>query len=303
MTATIETYSGINDYKKLTFVVNKETKQHQFHTELREVEVSGFTNLNEIFNMHLSKRQTKFVEVLYSGGYDSEVVLQSCMLNKIPVRAITMRIVHHGILVNTPDLYYAERFCRQHDIEQKFVDLHSDVFVEDTSEFLTYLTPYMISEPHVAMHMWLFEQCTGYPVMGGEYNWPWEHESTISPFRHDYSFYDDFLKSKGIDGIGNMLSHSLESNALLINAHKTLFDSKKHGTDTWRLPKFRQELFGKLGYKLELRLRSYGFNHIASTEWRPRTQSTLGITKNSISWGPTIAKAIGSDSSGYNERF
>ena len=54
-------------------------------TELLDVPFESNRNITDIFNDHLSIRQTKYVEVLYSGGLDSELVLLSCLKNKIPV--------------------------------------------------------------------------------------------------------------------------------------------------------------------------------------------------------------------------
>jgi NH3-dependent NAD+ synthetase len=116
-------FEGFNDYKKCTATYDDTGMLTKFHTEIRDVELMDTTNIFEILNNHLSQRQTKTVEVCFSGGLDSEVALLSCIHNKIPVKAITMRIYTGEVLINTHDVYYSEKFCREHNIDQKFVDL------------------------------------------------------------------------------------------------------------------------------------------------------------------------------------
>ena len=78
-------YSGRSNYKKHTLENNR------FTTELVDVDLMGLDNIHDIFAEHLQARQSRTVEVLYSGGLDSEAVLASCVKSHIPVRAVTMR--------------------------------------------------------------------------------------------------------------------------------------------------------------------------------------------------------------------
>jgi hypothetical protein len=81
----------------------------------------------------------------------------------------------------------------------------------DSGKYLEYLLPYNITEPHVASHFWLIEQCQSYPILGGDWPWFQKHKKVLSPFRLAYSMYEKYMHSKGIDGIGNMIGHSFES--------------------------------------------------------------------------------------------
>jgi len=218
MENVIEWNVGLNDFKKCTLELGEHS--HKFTTELLDVPFEYGRNITDIFNDHLSIRQTKYVEVLYSGGLDSELVLLSCLKNKIPVIAITLIIKVKGLIINTHDLYYAEKFCREHSITHKLVELDADNFFENGNH-LPYLTPYYIIEPHVATHLWLIEQCGYFPIIGGDWPWPHTHipQKVLSPFRLEFSSYERFMTDKGINGIGNMISYSLESSYKLIEIH------------------------------------------------------------------------------------
>ena len=110
----IEWNVGLNGFKKCMLELGENS--HKFTTELLDVPFEPNRNITDIFNDHLSNRQTKYVEVLYSGGLDSELVLLSCIKNKIPVIAITLVIKIDGMIINTHDLYYAEKFCRENNL-------------------------------------------------------------------------------------------------------------------------------------------------------------------------------------------
>lgn len=194
------------------FLLEKREEENRFTTFLMESDFEPNRNIDAIFYDHLKERNSSIVEVLYSGGMDSELVLLSCIKNKIPVEAITMRIILKGIVHNAAELYYAEKFCRENSIKQHFFDLDGVDFF-NSGEHYHYLNPLNIREPHVASHLWLIDKCTSFPVIGGD--WPWVQLHTpdrrLSPFKMAYNSYYRYMKHKGIDGISNMISHSYES--------------------------------------------------------------------------------------------
>ena len=241
----IEWNVGLNGFKKCILELGENS--HKFTTELLDNPFEYGRDITDIFNDHLSNRQTKYVEVLYSGGLDSELVLLSCLKNKIPVIAITLIIKVKGLTINTHDLYYAEKFCREHSITHKLVELDADNFFENGNH-LPYLTPYYIIEPHVATHLWLIEQCSYFPIMGGD--WPWvqtnKENKVLSPSRLEFSSYERFMKDKGINGIGNMIGYSLES-----HLHNHI------GGES--VSNFKSRMYQTMYPELEPRLRSYGW--------------------------------------------
>jgi len=302
-------YTGVNNYKKHTHTVG--TSIHKFTTDIIDVAMESLPDFNSVVARDLATRGNKIVEVLYSGGIDSELVLASCLQQKIPVRAVTMRLVSNNCSLNTHDLYYSERFCRMYGIDQHIVDLDRDRFFGN-GDFVSYVEPYLINEAHVATHLWLLEQCTSFPVLGGDYPWPWLHVAprVISPFRHHYCYYDKFMQDRNITGIGNMLSHSLEMAVMCLSKHTQLAESNAdlYNGDLKRITRLKVDLYSDLvGQRFEQRLRSYGWDRVPVDVFNimlysGQLYSRFGTTTSSISWGQSIAGAIKS-LPGSNNKF
>jgi hypothetical protein len=300
MKNVIEWNVGLNGFKKCTLELGETS--HKFTTELLDVPFEYGRDITDIFNDHLSIRQTKYVEVLYSGGLDSELVLLSCIKNSIPVIAITLIIKVEGLIINTHDLYYAEKFCRENDITHKLLELDADKFFHN-GEYLRYLRPYYIIEPHVATHLWLIEQCSYFPIMGGD--WPWvqtnKENKVLSPSRLEFSSYERFMTDKSIQGIGNMVGYSLESSCKLIQLHLD------NTIDSESVSKFKSCMYQTMYPKLEPRLRSYGWEHHKTKSFnlisfKIELIKQLKPTTPNIKWGNTIKTLLNTEAN-QNDKF
>ena len=87
-------YSGQDNYLKNTFITDDETNKHTYELELIEdVHIQENRTIYEVYNDLLSVRQTKTVQLLFSGGLDSELTLHACLKNKIPVEAVTLKLL------------------------------------------------------------------------------------------------------------------------------------------------------------------------------------------------------------------
>lgn len=291
--------TGIDGYKKNTISPGTYT------LELLDTEITN-RNINQVFFDNLSIRQTKTVEVLYSGGLDSESVLSSCTINNIPVRAITMKLTVNGCIINTHDLYYSEKYCREHNIEQSIVELDVYSFFEN-GDYIRYLEPYCITEPHVATHFWLLNQCTGFPVIGGDYRWPWHDLKILSPQRYEYSLCDRYMIDNRIDGIGSMLDHSIDSHRLLISKHMELYNVNIHGGVDVKIAQLKKDIFESLGLgTFEKRLRSYGYevNYPVFNKDKHKVEliKRYGGYKSIVKWNNAIAESL-NGVPGTNDRF
>jgi hypothetical protein len=233
---------------------------------------------------------------------DSELVLLSCIKNSIPVLAITLIIKIKGLIINTHDLYYAEKFCRQNDITHKLVELDADNFFQN-GDYLKYLTPYHIIEPHVATHLWLIEKCSYFPIMGGD--WPWIHthieNKVLSPFRLEFASYERFMRDKGIHGIGNMVGYSLESSCKLIKIHL----DNHIGEES--ISNFKSRMYQTMYPELEPRLRSYGWEYHKTLKFNLITYKIelikqLKHTLPFIKWNNTI-KTLLNTQANENDKF
>lgn len=287
-------YTGHNDYRKLTV---DEGSTNTFTMELRDVETVTYNTVQEAYTEHL-KSALLPVEVLYSGGLDSESAIVGCLQNNIPVVAVSMRLLFRGNPINVHDLYYSEKFCRNHGVKQYHFDLNLDSFFGN-GDHTKYMEPYNLFEPNTPTQMWLVEQCHSFPIIGGDYTWP--QEKLYSPHRYEFAMFDVFMREQSIPGIGNMISHSLESNMFFIKEHLSL--RKKHSIngDYLAIGQFKLQLLENLGFgKLEARHRSDGWEFVKrSNLWLDTIQPVINSsvtkyknTKSIIKWNMSLGNLL-----------
>jgi len=292
---------GIDSYIINTLEIND--IENIYTVEICDRELpSESRSISDIIFDCFKDRDTKTVEVLYSGGLDSELVLKACIKNKIPVTAITMKLYIDDIIINSHDLYYSEKFCRENNITQKLVDFHIRSFYEN-GDHVSYLKPYHITSPHVASHLWLLEQCSSFPVIGGEYSWP-QPSKVLSPHRLSYNSYSRFMKDRNITGIGNVLNHSLELNIKMI----------QHSLDTqyiinsFDIMLFKYRMYNNFDLGIfEPRMKSYGWENVSpkwfnKMKYKDELVNMYGIDKPIIKWGKKIADVMGGEP-GMNDKF
>lgn len=266
-----------------------------FTLEVLDVEERPFNTIHEIFADHL--RDAKLpVEVLYSGGLDSECVILSCLKLKIPVIAVTLRMLLKGCPLNVVDLYYAEKFCRNNNIKHVIIDLDINKFVEN-GDYFPYLEKYQVDSIGIMMMQWLIEQCHSFPVIGGDYNWPLINidQEQYSPKRYRNSIYDLFMRDKGIPGIGNFIGHSTESNNRFIKEHVRLY--KQNGN----IDNIKLKMLSNLGFgNLEARIKSNGWELLRGVREHFNVQKAnddfanfCKPTTNIIKWGNNLGNLIG----------
>jgi len=297
-------FSGKDNYLKHTFEYNHPLNTNHYIVEALDVDYPEGRKFDEIIVDNLSIRQTKFVEVLYSGGMDSEVVLQSCLRSKIPVKAITMKLQVDGTVINTHDLYYSEKFCRNNNINQTILDIDVKKFIDSGNHF-KYLKRDKVSSFYPALNLWTVEQCTGFPVMGGNNFWPVIANGKvirISPRRYEYFFYDKFFTDNNIHGIGDMLSHSLDINILIM---KTKLQVVRENNMYPSTSYIKHTAFTVLGNKIEPRIADGGwtnwYSHLNKENVarlfdpeKTRIQLThlYGKVNHKIIWNKKIAGAL-----------
>lgn len=109
----------------------------------------------------ISKNAGRKITVLFSGGIDSEVTLQSFLLAKIPVRAAILRFKND---LNLFDIAYAIIACERMNIKYDIFELDILKFWEN--ELLHYANPTYCISPQLLSTMWLVDQIDEYPVIG-----------------------------------------------------------------------------------------------------------------------------------------
>lgn len=102
------------------------------------------------------------IDVLFSGGSDSEIVLRSFLELGVPVNVHIMRFSNY---VNAHDWCYAYVICQNLNITPIFHDLDLVDFWK-SGKCLSYAEISRSVSPQLLPHMWLMDQVDGIPVMG-----------------------------------------------------------------------------------------------------------------------------------------
>jgi hypothetical protein len=100
--------------------------------------------------------------VLFSGGIDSEVTVQSFLFAEVPVKVAITRFDND---LNRHDVRYATKFCENHQIPYKILRLDIERFVE-SGRALEFAERTKCMQPQVLHTMWAMDQVDGYPILG-----------------------------------------------------------------------------------------------------------------------------------------
>ena len=134
------------------------------------------------------------IDVLFSGGVDSEVALRSFLEAGIDIRVSTLRFKDD---LNRHDVEWAERVGRELGLTIRFVDLDLLKFWE--TEALAYADRTQCVSPQLLTTMWLADQTDGFCVLGSGENFivkrlPEDYVPGESPYLR--SVWDLFEKEK-----------------------------------------------------------------------------------------------------------
>lgn len=114
-------------------------------------------NTARIIQEHAGQNMT----VLFSGGVDSEVALQSFVLAGIPVTATILRFKND---LNIHDISYAIVACDKLGVKYRIIDLDIIKFWEE--KLFDYADPTYCISPQLLSTMWLADQVDEYPILG-----------------------------------------------------------------------------------------------------------------------------------------
>jgi hypothetical protein len=100
--------------------------------------------------------------VMFSGGIDSEVVLQSFLFADIPVNAAITCFRNN---LNRQDVRYAVKFCETHGVPYKLLHIDIEEFFE-SGDALRMADRTHCVHPVLLHTMWAMNQVNGYPILG-----------------------------------------------------------------------------------------------------------------------------------------
>lgn len=137
------------------------------------------------------------INVMFSGGIDSEVVAQSFKQVGIPFTVSIMRFKDN---FNLHDISYAIIYCEQNNIKYDLIDLDLLKFWENESH--DYAERAQCYSPQLCPMMWLSDQIDGFPVMGSGDSYlvkqiPHNYIPGVSPYEPSqwYSWVNEVHKS------------------------------------------------------------------------------------------------------------
>lgn len=131
----------------------------------------------------LIRASTKLpIDLLYSGGVDSEVVLRSFLAADIPVRVNTLRFAKGK---NQHDIDWVERTCRELGLTPRYFELDVEEFWQTDAD--EYAERTQCVSPQLLTTMWLADQVDGYCILGSGENFivktrPKNYQPGLSPY-------------------------------------------------------------------------------------------------------------------------
>jgi hypothetical protein len=109
----------------------------------------------------IASKSPKPPVIFFSGGIDSEVVLQSFVEAKLPFRLVTIRF-NNGL--NNHELEYVKGTCEKLKVATEFIDLDVPNFWRQ--RLLEFADPVRSVSPQLLVMMWAMDQFENYPILG-----------------------------------------------------------------------------------------------------------------------------------------
>tara|TARA_R110001592_G_scaffold138966_3_gene358597 strand:+ start:3907 stop:4962 length:1056 start_codon:yes stop_codon:yes gene_type:complete len=152
---------GKNPGVEISLSANPYVKLHANKTEKTYIECIG-DNLSHRDDINLA----------LSGGIDSQFSLQCCLeLNK-NITLYTYRSYWEGMLINTEDVYLAEKLAKKYNLTQHIIDIDLSDFYNTLKHF-KYSTKYFNASPQLSVHFYFIERLVNefgidHLMMGGD---------------------------------------------------------------------------------------------------------------------------------------
>ena len=184
---------GINNYINVDrhrIKINADTVSQQSITE-------EYASILSRFNSELN--------IMYSGGIDSEIVAEVCDKHDIPHSLHFIALVHDNKIFNAVD--YKNAMSYSNDIEVHYLEF--DQFF-NSGEFIDVALKYQTRSPQLACHLKVAEDIGKNIVFGGDSMFfHYDFDSNVASFKSTetgHFCYNNLVKHTG--GIGNMANAS-----------------------------------------------------------------------------------------------
>ena len=148
-------------YNKKPFVVRKNKEDNWFLKYGSISRLPLFWREECIHTAKIIREQTRLpIKVLFSGGLDSNVVMESFRLAGIPISAVTVKMKDY----NSHDICWATDYCETYNIKMELLELDILRFWEN--ELFVYGDICQSVSPQFLVPIWAIDQIEGFPIIG-----------------------------------------------------------------------------------------------------------------------------------------
>lgn len=194
--------------------------------------------------------------VPFSGGIDSECVVELLKDAKADVVAYIMDMFVDGIHLNGHDTNIAKDYCDKNDVPYVVVNNNLDFFLEN--DLYDYSVTYRSTSPQLSAHLWLFDQIPSNRVIytSGDMI-SYGHENKVVRFKE----YKYLYTHRYFDKTGRLYIPLMDGSDEIINEvlkYKILTENNCH-----ERYQYKCSIYKHLGFSAEPKEDKYtGFEHI-----------------------------------------
>lgn len=155
------------------------------------------------------------IYIMYSGGIDSEYVLNIFLECNIPIIPVIIKLSDY----NNHDLYFAKKFCEERNLTPLTVDIDFDQFVEN-GEFLSIVKKYDCLVYQYAALIYAMEKLDG-TIIIGEFEPHFSKKESWVLDEYERMFcLEKWFEINNIDGTPSFLNWSSETLLAFMNDGK-----------------------------------------------------------------------------------
>lgn len=191
-------YVGSDKYLKIF------QQDSTLHYTFRDKPALSGLSIKEEYIAELKKLKS-IPTIMYSGGIDSEIVVESCIAGNIPFRAVFVKLIVDNKVMNLHDLKNAEQYAAENNFALQFHEFDAGEYFE-SGELYTTVQRYKSYGPQVSAHLAAAEQLGVPVVFGGDahrFNYHRGPDCVLVDVKsYGHYAYERFCQQHG--GIGDM---------------------------------------------------------------------------------------------------
>lgn len=191
--------------------VEYDSVSRKLTTTFNEQSIFQCNSLRESLQNDVRGVGNKKIAVMFSGGMDSEIVLEVCRDIGVNFYAVFCLYTYKSMPVNTHELYHVEKYCRENNTKLKIIRLDLEWFFE-YGEYLEYAKTYICNIAQIVPYLWIIDQIDDCLLLGGDA----PHIVNNNPLK----FFEPIIGQTSMErmfamqqraGIPNFLTYSLGS--------------------------------------------------------------------------------------------